>query len=126
MEIVRVTSPADHDAAIAHADDWFRDQTKSVELTALACAIPLLIWATWATKHRQPTVQASGLGISSESLNREKSINARRLCRRAQIAWTIAVDSGAPLAVGSTQHAARSVYDAVFLLVVRGLGACVD
>ena len=26
------------------------DQTKSVELTAFACAFPLLIWAIWATK----------------------------------------------------------------------------
>jgi len=32
---------------------WSRtslDQTKSVELTAFACAFPPLIWATWATK----------------------------------------------------------------------------
>ena len=36
---------------------WSRtslDQTKSVELTALACAFPRLIWATWATKYRWP------------------------------------------------------------------------
>ena len=36
---------------------WSRtslDQTKSVELTAFACAFPLLIWATWATKYRWP------------------------------------------------------------------------
>ena len=34
---------------------WSRtslDQAKSVELTAFACAFPLLIWATWATKYR--------------------------------------------------------------------------
>src|SRR5207247_2026183 len=30
------------------------DQTKSVELTAFACAFPPLIWATWATKYRWP------------------------------------------------------------------------
>jgi len=31
---------------------WSRtslDKTKSFELTAFACAFPLLIWATWAT-----------------------------------------------------------------------------
>src|SRR6266550_462730 len=36
---------------------WSRtslDQTKSVELTAFACAFPPLIWATWATKYRSP------------------------------------------------------------------------
>ena len=36
---------------------WSRtslDQTKSVELTAFACAFPPLIWATWATKYRWP------------------------------------------------------------------------
>lgn len=36
---------------------WSRtrlDQAKSVELTAFACALPLLIWATWATKCRWP------------------------------------------------------------------------
>jgi hypothetical protein len=37
---------------------WSRtslDQTKSVELTAFACAFPPLIWATWATKYRSPS-----------------------------------------------------------------------
>ncbi len=36
---------------------WSRtslDQTKSVELTAFACAFPPLIWTTWATKYRWP------------------------------------------------------------------------
>jgi len=28
------------------------DQTKSVELTAFACAFPPLIWATWATEYQ--------------------------------------------------------------------------
>src|SRR6266566_10093412 len=39
---------------------WSRtslDQTKSVELTAFACAFPPLIWATWATKYRFASVR---------------------------------------------------------------------
>src|SRR5438270_904277 len=44
---------------------WSRtslDQTKSVELTAFACAFPPLIRATWATKYRWPQSRPTCLG----------------------------------------------------------------
>ena len=44
---------------------WSRtslEQTKSVELTAFACAFPPLIRATWATKYRWPQSRPTCLG----------------------------------------------------------------